>query len=119
MKGSGREARDSASQQPRNQCPRLLSIVVVISAKVAAKALFFKSDLSPIGHRNYEHGEQSVKGSLDKTVNLWDAQTGRELATLKEHADRVYSVAFSPDGKTLASGSEEMTVKLRVGDARE
>ena len=45
--------------------------------------LFFKSDLSPIGHRNYEHGEQSVKGSLDKTVNLWDAQTGRELATLK------------------------------------
>jgi len=24
-----------------------------------------------------------VKGSLDKTVNLWDAQTGRELATLK------------------------------------
>ena len=28
---------------------------------MAAKALFFKSDLSPIGHRNYEHGEQSVK----------------------------------------------------------
>ena len=35
--------------------------------------------------------------------------TGTETATLK--ADYVYSVAFSPDGKTLASGSSE-TVRL-------
>jgi len=34
------------------------------------------------------------------------------LATLKGHADAVYSVAFSPDGKTLASGSGDHTVEL-------
>src|SRR5258707_60535 len=32
--------------------------------------------------------------------------------TLKEHTESVQGVAFSPDGKTLASGSKDTTVKL-------
>jgi len=50
---------------------------------------------------------------------LWDAQTGQELATLNGHDDIVYSVAFSPDSKTLASGGSDKTIKLWVGDARQ
>jgi WD domain, G-beta repeat len=46
-------------------------------------------------------------------------QTRQEPATLKGHDRSVYSVAFSPDGKTLASGSADNTVKLWVGDARQ
>ncbi len=34
--------------------------------------------------------------------------------TLTGHRDRVYSVAYSPDGKTLASGSWDQTIKLWV-----
>lgn len=44
--------------------------------------------------------------SRDKTVKLWDAATSRELATLECHTTHVAgSIAFSPDGSFLASGS--------------
>jgi WD40 repeat protein len=44
--------------------------------------------------------------SNDK-IKLWDAATGKELATLPEPALEVRSAALSPDGVTLALGSEE------------
>ena len=45
-------------------------------------------------------------------VKLWDVETGDLLRTLSEHTAVVGSVAFSPDGATLASGSDDNTVKL-------
>src|SRR5215475_13856329 len=45
-------------------------------------------------------------------ASVCDAQNRQELATLKGHDDVVYSVVFSPDGKRLASESEDYTVKL-------
>src|SRR5262249_20173569 len=37
-------------------------------------------------------------------VKVWDTQTGQEILTLKGHIGKVRSVAFSPDGRRLASG---------------
>ena len=39
----------------------------------------------------------------DGTVRLWDAETGREQAVLRSHAGGVSSVAWSGDGRRLAS----------------
>ena len=44
-------------------------------------------------------------GSWDNTVLLWNPADGSLRATLTGHTTSVNSVAFSPDGKTLASGS--------------
>jgi WD40 repeat protein len=46
------------------------------------------------------------------TIIVWDVASGRELRTLTGHSNYVYSVAFSPDGLILASGSRGGTVKL-------
>ena len=44
--------------------------------------------------------------------SLWDAVTGAHKNTLTGHTDWVNSVAFSPDGSTIASGSDDGTVLL-------
>jgi hypothetical protein len=45
-------------------------------------------------------------------VWLWDLERGEEVARLQGHTSFVWSLAFSPDGKTLASGSGDATVRL-------
>jgi WD40 repeat protein len=49
---------------------------------------------------------------MDGDIKLWEVATGKERATLKGHAARVRSVAFSADGEILASGDKDGTIKL-------
>ena len=48
----------------------------------------------------------------DNTIELWNAATGKLIATLTGHTDEVNSVVYSPDGKTIASASFDKTIKL-------
>src|SRR5262249_16454024 len=48
----------------------------------------------------------------DRAILLWDVATGTEVARLQGHRNYVFSLAFSPDGTTLASGSGDFTVRL-------
>ena len=54
-----------------------------------------------------------MSGSYDHTVKIWDAQTGQETLTLKEHSGSVGSVSFSPDGKRIVSGGCYRTAVFR------
>jgi len=60
-------------------------------------------------------GRRLASASGDKTVRLWDGQTGAEIAVLQGHSEPVYLVVFSPDGTRLASASGDKTVRLWDG----
>lgn len=72
-------------------------------------------------------GQYMVTSSQDATIRVWDLQIPAKPAQanasspmevvdtctqLLGHQGRVWSVAFHPDGKTLASCSEDQTIKL-------
>ena len=56
-------------------------------------------------------GKYIASGSDDKTVKIWEVETGRELRTLRGHSYDVNSVCYSPDGKYTASSSWD-SIKL-------
>lgn len=72
-------------------------------------------------------GKILASGSFDKSIKLWDPASGnliREIKGFPEpppaadqpvppgHRDQVFCLAFSKDGKLLASGSSDRTLKL-------
>ncbi|KAF8548063.1 hypothetical protein OG21DRAFT_1607113 [Imleria badia] len=75
-------------------------------------------------------GRHIVSGSYDKTIRVWNATTGQCVAgpftimvwnattgqcvagPFEGHIDLVYSVAYSPDGRHIVSGSSDKSIKV-------
>jgi len=57
-------------------------------------------------------GTSLVSGSHDKTIKLWDVQTGGVVKTFYGHTNWVLSVSISADHTTIASGSNDKTIRL-------
>lgn len=81
------------------------------------------------GHSDYvsgvawsPDGKRIASGSADGLVEVWEALTGGHVYTYRGHADyywshwtsnqAVNSLAWSPDGKEIASGSSDNTVQV-------
>ena len=74
-----------------------------------AKFRLGKSKLHDI---KYTPDGNRIAVATDIGIWIYDAQTGKELALLTGHTRRVTSLSFPADGRFLASGSSDGTVRL-------
>jgi hypothetical protein len=63
-------------------------------------------------------GSRLATAGADGLAKMWDAATGRELLTLIGHTDSLYSLAFSPDGRYIATSSDVEDTTVKVWDAQ-
>src|SRR5262249_49933890 len=104
-----------------------------VLAVVGAKSVVLwdtarRSTLKEI-HSNHPHAlvsfgisadaQMLALGYTDDTFALHDCATGRQIASIPSHVSGVEQLAFSPDGKTLASSSGRWVRLWNVATRRE
>src|SRR5205823_3736046 len=67
-----------------------------------AWSLAFSADGAMLASAGYE----------DRTIHVWDVAGGQERNHFKGHTNRVFSLAFTPDGGGLISASADTTALL-------
>ena len=77
-----------------------------------ASASEWTGHAGPVLSMSYSlNGAHIVTGSSDKTIRIWDAESGGVIGEpLTGHTEVVRSVAYSPDGCHIISGSIDSTI---------
>ena len=96
--------------------------------KRALKVLSFPG--TGFNHQGHNHfvqdvvissdGQYALSASWDKTLRLWDLNTGKTTRRFVGHTNDVLSVSFSADNRQIVSGSRDKTIKLwnTLGDCK-
>ena len=70
-------------------------------------------------HSNYvttlawsSDSQRLATGSMDRTIQVWDALTGNSVLIYRGHSGGIWDIAWSPDGKQIASGGFDKTVQI-------
>ena len=64
----------------------------------------------------FSNDSKTMSGGGYRYIYLWDVSKGKEIRSFKAHENIVTALAFSPDGRTLASGSKGGDPVVKIWD---
>ncbi|EGN95623.1 hypothetical protein SERLA73DRAFT_186732 [Serpula lacrymans var. lacrymans S7.3] len=85
---------------------------VIAFAPVSAYTAIRELAGIPNTDRSKRPGAYVATGSRDKTIKLWDTQSGQILKSLAGHGNWVRALVFHPSGKFLLSASDDKTIRV-------
>ena len=93
---------------------KLTGALMAVAMLIAVPALmWFMRNSKPVGVEDATVPSAGTSETRRPQLDPdWDPANVRKLATLSGHTAAILSVAFSPDGTRLASGSSDMTLKV-------
>lgn len=74
--------------------------------------LLFEGDDSIFALAFSPDSAQVAAAGSDRTIRVWNIESGKLLATIDDHADWILGLSFSPDGRLLATASRDKTSKV-------
>jgi WD40 repeat protein len=87
--------------------------IIVLSAITGSQSATFSGHSDGVKSVTFSSdGALLVSGSYDKSIKLWDIQTGGIITTFSGHRSTVCSVSISTDSTMIASGSWDKTIHL-------
>jgi WD40 repeat protein len=89
---------DARNSDEKNSAP-----LKTLGDDVLTSAAVFTPDSKTLATTNYHNGAP---------IRLWDVETGKLKKEWKAHDGPILGLAISPDGKTLATASDDKTIKL-------
>ena len=92
-----------------------MDILDVAAQRIVLKVVLTRIDLLPVWALSPD-GARIASVSGADTVQIWDAVTGRKLNVYQSPGNSAEVVAWSPDSRTIATGSTDGTVRVWYAD---